>query len=307
MNLTDLKTFSLVAETGTISAAARRLGVPKSTVSRRVRRLEDALGHELLRRASRSVTLTEQGRALHQRSAPALRELQDAAAAVAHADIEPKGTLRVTTVPGFGHSHQFLSSLRDYGRKYPKTTLELELTTRLVNLIEEGFDIGVRMHVGALPGAPMLMSRRLLRFGRALYASPSYIDAHGAPSSLEALKQHQLAAHSIVDLRALQWRRRGGAAGLQVTLPAPRWLINDSTALERLVLSGAGLALLSTLGGERLCARGELVRVLPDYEQEGATASLIWPASRYLAPRVRAFIDHAIETMGTQSNDADLM
>jgi DNA-binding transcriptional LysR family regulator len=299
MNLTDLHTFSLVAETGTISAAAQRLGVPKSTVSRRVRRLEDSLGCELLRRSPRAVSLTEHGRALHQRSAPSLQELQEAIDALLYADTEPTGTLRVTTVPGFGQSHQFVRCIRDYALKYPKTTIELELTTRLVNLVEEGFDVGLRLHTtGALPGSPAMMSRRLLHFERAMYASPEYIAEMGAPSTLGELAGHRIAAHSIVDVRGGQWNRNGKPYGKSQALPTPRWLINDSAALERFALSGAGLALLPTFEGEGWAARGALVRVLPEYGQQGATASLVWPASRHLAPRVRAFIDHAVETMG---------
>ncbi|MGB0591119.1 MAG: LysR family transcriptional regulator [Myxococcota bacterium] len=298
MNLTDLQTFSLVAEMGTISAAARRMGVPKSTVSRRVRRLEDALGHELLRRSPRAVALTEHGKVLHQRSAPSLRDLQAAADAITHADTEPTGTLRITTVPGFGHSRQFLRCIREYGLRYPKTSIDLELTTRLVNLVEEGFDVGLRLHTSRLPGSPSLMSRRLLRFGRAMYASPDYIAEMGAPATPEELEQHRIAAHSIVDVRGVQWHHKGEPFSTPKALPTPRWLINDSAALERLALSGAGLTFLSTIDGETLVERGELVRVMPDYAQQGATASLIWPESRHLAPRVRAFIDHAVETMG---------
>ncbi len=298
MNLTDLQTFSLVAETGTISAAAQRLGVPKSTVSRRVRRLEDALGCELLRRSPRAVALTEHGEVLHRRSAPSLQELQAAADALAHADTEPTGCLRITTVPGFGQSHQFVGCIRDYGLRYPKTTIDIELTTRLVNLVEEGFDVGLRLHTGALPGSPTLMSRRLLRFDRAMYASHGYVEEMGAPDTLDDLSRHRIAAHSIVDVRGVRWLHHGTPLSTHEALPTPRWLINDSAALERFAQSGAGLALLSTMEGEALAARGDLVRVLPGYEQEGATASLIWPASRHLAPRVRAFIDHAVETMG---------
>lgn len=297
MNLTDLHTFSLVAETGTISAAAKQLGVPKSTVSRRVRRLEDALGQQLLRRTSRAVALTDHGRVLHQRSAPSLQELQSATDAIRHADTEPSGTLRVTTVPGFGHSHQFLNLIRNYGQKYPKTTVELELSTRLVNLIEEGFDVGIRLHIGNLPGHPALISRRLLRFERGLYASPDYIERRGQPSSLADLKSHCIAAHSIVDIRESIWTFDGVPLEQPVLLPQPRWLINDAAALERLALAGAGVTLLSTLDEEERLSRGELVRVLPSYAQQQAHASLIWPASRHLAPRVRAFIDHAVETM----------
>jgi DNA-binding transcriptional LysR family regulator len=298
MNLTDLQTFSLVAETGTISAAAQRLGVPKSTVSRRVRRLEDALGQELLRRSPRAVALTEHGKVLHQRSAPPLQELQAAADALADADAEPTGTLRITTVPGFGQSHHFVRCIQNYGLKYPKTTIDLELTTRLVNLVEEGFDVGLRLHTEEVPGSPTLMSRRLLRLGRAMYASPAYIEEMGAPVAPEDLPSHRIAAHSIADVRGIQWIYNGKPLGMRKALPKPRWLINDSAVLERFVLSGAGLALLSTIEGESLVAQGELVRVLPGYEKEGTTVSLIWPASRHLAPRVRAFIDHAVETMG---------
>jgi DNA-binding transcriptional LysR family regulator len=298
MNLTDLQTFSLVAETGTISAAALRLGVPKSTVSRRVRRLEDALGHELLRRSPRAVTLTEHGKVLHQRCATSLQELQAAATALAHADTEPAGTLRMTAVPWIGQSHHFVCCIRDYGLKYPKTTIDLDLTPRLVNLVEEGFDVGLRLHTGELPGSPTLMARRLLRLRRAMYASPDYIEVMGAPATPEELTRHRIAAHSIVDARGVQWYRNETPLGKPKPLPTPKWLVNDSAALERFALSGAGLALLPTIEGESGVARGQLVRVLPEYEQQGATASLVWPASRHLAPRVRAFIDHAVETMG---------
>jgi len=214
-------------------------------------------------------------------------------------ETEPTGTLRITTVPGFGQSRDFVDCIRDFGLKYPRSVVEMELTTRLVNLVEEGFDVGVRLHSGELPGSSSLMSRRLLKFGRAVYASSSYIKEMGCPKSLEDLSEHRIAAHSIVDIRGAHWNRVGQRLDNPTVLPSPRWLVNDSAALERFAQAGAGLALLSTIEAESLVQKGELVRVLPDYEQEGATASLVWPASRHLAPRVRAFIDHAVETLGT--------
>jgi DNA-binding transcriptional LysR family regulator len=298
MNLTDLKTFVFVAETGTISGAAKRMGIPKSTVSRRVRRLEDDLGRELLRRAPRSVTLTDHGKVLHQRSVHSIRELEAAADALVQADEAPTGTLRITTVPGFGHSQRFVRCIRDYGLKYPQTTVSLELTTRVVNLVEEGFDMGVRLHIGGLPGSPSLMSRRLLEIGRGFYASPDYITEMGIPTGWDELANHRIAAHSIVDVRASKWSFEGKPIGRREALANPRWLVNDSAALDRICLSGAGVALISTVEGESFVEQGDLVRVLPDYEQAVATATLVWPASRHLSPRVRAFIDHAVEAMG---------
>lgn len=297
MNLTDLHTFCLVAETGTISAAAKKLGVPKSTVSRRVSRLEDSVGLELLRRSPRSVSLTDHGTILHQRSAPSLDGLVSAMENLTQSGSEPTGTLRITTVPGFGHSPRFIRCLKEYGLKYPKVRVQLELTTRLAQLVEEGIDIGVRLHTGPLPGNPSLISRRLMHFERALYASPSYIAEMGQPTTLDDLSAHRIAAHSIIDVREIQWIRDGRPSSKARPLPGPRWLFNDTTMLERLALSGAGLAMLPTPGGNHWVERGELVRVLPNHVQRGAAASLVWPKSRHLAPRVRAFIDHAVQTI----------
>lgn len=298
MNLTDLQTFSVVAQTGSISAAARRLGVPKSTVSRRVRRLEDERGVELLHRSPRAVSLTASGRVLHERTAAAFETLDAAAAALDAARSEPEGTLRLTTVPGFGHSRRFVNCLLAFGLLYPNLRISVELTTRMVRLVDEGFDLGLRLHTRQLPSSASLMSRRLLRFGRALYASPAYVAERGLPTSLAELSSHRLAGHSIVDVRDHQWHRAGAPVDAPVPFPEARWLVNDAAALERLALSGAGVVLLSTLEGDPLVTEGRLVRVLPDHEQPGAAASLVWPASRYLAPRVRAFLDHAVATMG---------
>jgi DNA-binding transcriptional LysR family regulator len=120
------------------------------------------------------------------------------------------------------------------------------------------------------------MSRRLLRFARAIYASPDYIEEMGLPVTLDDLAKHRITAHSIVDVRDVQWNRNGKRLRKPKALPKPRWIINDSAALERFVLSREGLAFLATIEGESLTAQGERVRVLPEVEQEGATASLIW-------------------------------
>ncbi len=298
MNLTDLHTFSLVAESGTISGAAQRLNVPKSTVSRRVKRLEDALGQALLKRSPRSVVLTEIGTALYQRSAPSLKELNAAVDAIVDGDREPTGTLRLTTVPGFGQSSLFLDCIRSYGLKFPRTQIDLELTPRLVNLIDENFDVGVRLHTNLLPDSASLMSRRLFKFSRAMYATPAYLKEMGMPQGLQDLRHHRIAAHSIIDVRPIDWHKDGSPCdAVAMPLPSPRWLINDSAGLERFVLTGAGLACLTTIEGEALVEQGKLARVLPQYEQTGATASLVWPSTRHLAPRVRAFIDHAVTCM----------
>ena len=300
MNLNDLQTFVWVAQSGTLSGAAKRLGIPKSTVSRRIQRLEDAIGHELLRRTPRSVVLTEQGKALYLRSAPPLRELQDTAEAISHVDTEPTGILRITTVPGFGHSHFFVQCIQNYILKYPKTTVDIELTTRLVDMIDEGFDVAIRMHQNEVPGSASLMSRKLLRLSRAMYATETYIREKGEPQILADLTNHRLVAHAIVDRRPIQWHLNGKPIENAMDYPNPRLLVNDSTALERFALAGAGIAILDKLEGEMLAKDAKLIRVLPGYEQLGASASLVWPTSRHMAPRVRAFIQHAVEWVNAE-------
>lgn len=284
----------MVAETEKISAAAKQLGVPKSTVSRRVRRLEDALGHELLRRGPRKVALTEHDRVLHARTRPALRDLDVAVEMLADAQSDPVGTLRVTTTSSFGQSWAFLACVTSFGIAHPRVTTELELTNRIVDLVEENVDVALRLHGGTLPGNASLMSRRLARFTRAMYASPDYLAANGTPHILDDLVTHRIAAHGIVDVRGIRWHHHGAMVDEPYHLPSPRWMVSDASALERLAVSGAGLAILPQMTGDALVASGSLLRVLPDHEQREGIASLVWPASRHLAPRVRAFIDHAV-------------
>ncbi len=298
MNLTDLSTFVLVAEAGTISGAAQRLGVPKSTVSRRVSRLEDALGVELLRRSARAVALTDHGRALHRRTSPALRELQDAGEALLDTTATPAGRLRLTTAVDFGQTRRFADMVASYGIRYPEVVVEVELTNRVVDLVEEGIDVGVRMHAQQLPGGAALMSRTLRRFQAGLYAGPSYLEERGRPRLPEELEGHRVAAHPLFLGRPFGPWMRAGEPAADVHIPAPRWVVNDFGALRGLAEAGAGLILMSTLLAEPRVASGDLVRVLPEYSVPGGAATAVWPASRHMAPRVRAFIDHAVATLG---------
>ena len=298
VNLTDLQTFALVAEAGSISGAALRLKVPKSTVSRRVRRLEDALGQELLRRSSRSISLTANGRALHERSRGALSELEAAIQTLENAETEPTGVLRLTTTPSFGQSRRVLQCIDSYGRDNPGVTLDFELTNRLVSLVEEGVDVAFRLHTDKLPGSASLMTRTLLKFRRVLYASPAYVRERGLPDSPDGLANHCIAAHSAIDGGEIRWLRHGKPWGKPSPLPEPKWHVNSTATLQRLALMGAGLAFLPTIDAEENVARGELVEVLPGFSQPGATVSLVWPSSRHLAPRIRSFINHAVATLG---------
>ena len=300
MKLSDYHTFAAVAASESISGAATRLGIPKSTVSRRIRRLEDALGVELLRRSARSVSLTQLGDALYRRIRSALTELEDAKEALVGAGEEPSGVLRLTTTPSFGQSREVIECIAAYGVRHPKVTVDLSLTKRVVHLVEEGFDVGLRLHpVGVVPGSSLLMSRHLLTFNWAIYASPTYLAEAPPIRSPEDLTAHRLALHSLVGVQDDTWCYNGVPLSRPLSFPAPRWKVDDSSALERLALSGAGLVILETMTAEPWVAQGALKRVLAGYTGEAGAASLVWPASRHLAPRVRAFIDHAVKHLAS--------
>lgn len=295
MNLSDLQTFSIVAQMGTISSAANKLGIPKSTVSRRVRRLEDALGVELLRRSPNSVTLTQDGISLHKRVSPALRQLLDAEDALKEASSQPFGVLRITTTHGYGHSPSFVKCITDYGLKYPKLTIDLELTNRVVDLIKEDIDIGFRLYTGSIPGDSTTMVRQLRQFSMGIFASPAYIEEKGEISEAINLRDHRFISHSSISIRNKPWRQNGVKVQPPPIFPEAQWLVNDTTTLRNLAIEGAGLTILDTHISQSFVDNGKLIRILPKLELLIAKVSIVWPASRHLTPKVRTFIDHALK------------
>ena len=295
LDLNDLYTFALVAQSGTISGAALALQVPKSTVSRRVKRLEDFLGVELLRRTPRSVSLTPDGIALHQRAAPSLHDLKQSADALLKHQVEPSGHLRITTVPDFGQTPSFVAMMASYCLSYPRVTVELQFNYRTVNLVEEGFDIAFRLHPAPIQPDPSLMSRHVANVRGGFYVSPRYFENPPIPKTTADLLDHRIAMHSAFP----SMKFMEALLDLSPGEFAPTWQVNDFSVLSQIAMAGSGVALLVTYIGERLVDEGKLVRVLPDCALPEGGVSLIWPASRHLTPRVQTFVDHAVQLVDT--------
>jgi len=291
MNLIDLETFVRVAELGTMSAAAKALGVPKSTVSRRISKLEDQLGVDLLVRGGRRFRLTDQGALIHERCGPALREISDVETALGDIQAEPTGTLRMTApadvslTPGFGRL------ISCYRRKYPKVTVELDLTNRVVDLIEEGFDVALRPATTEHSSSG-LMSRSVGSSSAGWYASPAYLLERGTPQTDADLADHDRILHLMMKDRP--WRER-----FEVIDPDTAAIfVNDFNTIRNLAVAGCGVAVMPCFVAMPAVAAGELTPVLSDFVRRDGILRLIWPASRHLAPRVRTFIDLAVETLG---------
>ena len=291
MNLDDLASFVRVVELGTITAAADEAGVPKSTISRRIARLEESLGVELLRRSARAVTVTEDGILLHRRAGAALQELDTLEQQLTDARQTPHGTLVLSVVPELGRASAFVELLRGYAQTYPEVSFELRLEQRVVDIIHEGVDVAVRAHRGDIPGEAGLMTRRVSRSEGALYAHPEYLARHGHPKVARDLLNHHFVVHPAheADLRRLWVAAQSSPVG-----PPPfRFRVDDYTMAQSLIQTGVAIGVLPKLAAARPEAEGTLVALLPEWSTAAGSVSLVWPSSRHLAPRVRTFVDLA--------------
>jgi DNA-binding transcriptional LysR family regulator len=298
----DLLLFARVAESGSFSRAAERVGLPKSTVSRRLAALEKRLGERLLLRTTRKLTITDFGQGVLDHARALADEVDGALAFALSRQARPSGKLRVT-MPGDFASVALEQPLAAFIARYPDISLEVDLSPRRVDLIGENFDLAIRM--GTLGDDAQLAARPLARFTLGLYAAPSLIAAHGEPPHPDAL--HDLPALMILarsgDPVAWQLTPRAaapiaapGAAGIStggrhVVLPAHRTLANSPDMLIRLARHGAGIAAVNDFFAEPYVRRGELRRVLADWCLPDIAAWAVFPGRRLMPAKTRLFID----------------
>ena len=292
-HLSAMAVFARVVEMESFSGAARDLGLSKSAVSKRVGRLEDRMGLRLLNRTTRRLSLTEAGAAFYEGCRRVVAEAEAAERAVTRLASAPRGRLKVNAPMSFGVRH-LAPALPDFMARYPELTVDLALNDRLVDLVEEGFDVAVR--IVRLEDSS-LIARRLAPNRLVLCAAPFYLRAHGAPRAVEDLKGHECLLYSYLAAGDV-WRLcgPGGERRLAVT---GRLHINNGNALLAAALGGLGVALLPCfICGEDLRA-GRLIQVLPEWSGPADTAiAAVYPASRNLSPKVRVFVDFLAERFG---------
>lgn len=289
--LTGLVAFARVAEAKSFSEAARRLGLSKSAVSKQVAALEERLGARLVNRTTRQLSLTEAGLRLYERAARIMAEAEEAELEVARQADGPRGRLKVNAPMTFGTMH-LGRAVADFLTGHPEVEIELELNDRFVDLVEEGFDLGVR--IAGLPDSSFV-ARKLAPARQVLFASPAYIAAHGAPASPEELRARNCLIYSYrAGSRA--WRFEG-ADGPVLVQPQGNLVCNNGETLRDAALCGLGLALgPSFIVGEQLKS-GALVELLPEAIPQDRAIWAIWPHRR-LAPKVRAFVDFLARRFG---------
>ncbi|MCL6705381.1 LysR family transcriptional regulator [Pseudomonas sp. R2.Fl] len=289
-NLGDLEIFARVISSGSMSLAARSLGLSPAVVSKRIKRLEDRLGTRLLQRTTRQISLTEAGQGFHERVLAVLAGLEEAEAFAAGRSSEVRGTLKISAPTSFGRMH-IAPHLKRFMGAHPELVIELVLSDEFTDIVAGGFDLAIR--IAELTDSS-LVARRLAPVRRILCAAPDYIAGHGTPETIEDLKHHRcLPAHNHD-----AWRLEG-PEGLLSVRPEGMLITNSSEVIREAVIAGLGIALRSTWDiGPELKA-GRLVQVLPTYEgSHNVTLSAVYPSRQFLPAKVRLFIDYLAELYG---------
>ena len=282
--------FVAVADLQGFAPAARRLGVSASAVTRLVASLEQRLGARLLQRTTRSVTLTDVGTRYLERARRILADLAEADSAAQAEQAQPTGRLVVAAPVGFGRLH-VTPLMSAYLQRYSAVSGELRLNDRMVNLVEEGVDVAVR--VGDLADSS-LIARPVGHMRRVVVASPDYLKRRGEPKVPEAIAEHDTIQFGTA-VAAPEWRFVRD--GQDLRLPhAPRFTCNVADAAIWHAAQGGGLTRVLAYQAAEALAAGKLTVVLADFEQPAMPIHIVYPTSRLLSAKVRAFIDLAVET-----------
>jgi len=284
-DIAELRTFVRIVKTGSLSAAGREMGLALSVVSKRLATLEQRTDTQLITRSTRRLSLTEEGQLLFDRAQRILAEVDEAETALAHGRLEPQGVLRISAPNALGRAH-VSPVCRDLIGLYPKLSVDLVLTDRLVELIDERMDLVIRI---GLPRDSDLIMRKLIDNHRVISASPDYLTKRGMPAKPEDLPQHACLLYN----RNTQadWRLVNGAGETREVRVSSRLQCESGELAHDWALAGCGLVMKSWIDVAADLASGKLVRVLPDWQSDPAPICALFPKNRQMPTRVRIFLD----------------
>ena len=285
IDLNDIAVFVKVAQFTSFTRAARALGMPVSTVSRKVTALEEQLGVTLLQRTTRKLSLTAQGRAYLEQCADPLDQLHNAEKALSHAQREPDGLLRISAPVIFGQE-PFYEFLSGFLKTYPRVRVDLFVTNLYLDLIAENVDVAIRF--GELRDSS-LIAQRLGKSVRYLVATPSYLALHGRPQTLEDLRSHRCVLLGGRNNEA-EWELVSGDQSRKLTVNGAV-SCRDFQAVAAFTRKGHGIGLLPSTYCEAEIARGELVRLLPEWSSPEFDIHAVYPTRRFLPSRLQLFLE----------------
>jgi len=301
-DLNDTLVFVKVVDQGSFIAAAKSLGLPKTTVSRKVQELETRLGAQLLHRTTRRLGLTEAGNVYYEHCQRIAHELEEAEGAVGQLQGGPRGWLRFSVPYSIGIA--WISPLLGaFHAQYPEIRLDMHMSNEPVDLI--GSEIDVALRAGALPDST-LVARRLASFRTQVFASPHYIERHGEPLHPDELQHHRIIAvrkHYHSHPSRISWTLSDGTREVDYPIN-PLMVANDPSALIGAVMCGEGLTLATDVAAKPYVESGALRRVLAGWTGPEVDLNAVFPRGRMMSPKVRAFVDFLVERL---SSNADYM
>jgi len=295
-SLSGIAFFVQAAEARSFSGAGRSLGVSSSAVGKSVSRLEDRLGVRLFHRSTRSITLTAEGALFLERCRRILSEVEAAELELSETQQIPSGRLRIS-LPVVGAL--VMPAITAFMHRYPAVELDVDFSDRMVDVIEEGFDVVMRT---GEPTDSRLMSRPLGSYRLQLVASPEYFRGRGVPTHPADLSHHACLHHRFPSTGKLElWPLTRDNGASELNLPVTM-ICNTSAELVDVAMAGLGIACLPDFMVRHALATGELLSVLDNYIDHQGMFRLLWPSSKYLSPRIRVFIDFMVGTVFAENN-----
>ena len=286
----NMDAFIRVVEAGSISGAADRSGVAKSAVSRRLKELEEHLGVELFHRTTRRMNLTETGRAFYHQSVRILEDVLEAELATSQAHGTLKGSLKVALPSSFGLMHMG-PAINEFLQEHPEIEFDLDFNDREVDLMQEGFDLAIR--IANLPDSS-LIARRLSPINAVICASPAYLEHMGTPQSIDELSNHRCLVYSLLpDFE--HWHLTDAKGEAIKTKISPYLKATSGEFLRNAAIEGQGIILTPSFIAYKEIESGDLIPLLTDYKLPQIDAYAIYPQTRHLSQRVRAFVDFLVK------------
>lgn len=290
--LLALSVFTRIVESGSFTAAADQLGMSRAAVSKHLMALEDRLGARLLNRTTRRCSLTEAGQAFYERGRQILGDLDEAEREAGQTGMRPRGLLKVNAPMTFGTMH-LAPAVPGYLEAWPEVSIDMTLNDRVVDLLEEGFDIAVR--IGRLADSS-LVARRLAPCRMVTCAAPAYLDRHGRPGSPQELAQHDCLGYAYASNRET-WEFNGADGPVTVRVRG-RLRANNGEALVAAATAGLGIVMTPTFMASAELADGRLVTLLEDWPPPERGIYAVWPHGRHLSAKVRTFVDFLAARFG---------
>jgi len=285
-----LRVFSQVVESGSFSAAAAKLGLSTTAASRHVADLEAHLQTRLLNRTTRRLSLTESGRALYERAVQLLGDLEEAEQEASRAAVVPRGTIRLTTSVNFGVRHM-APAIAAFLRAHPGVRFDVSLSDRIVDLVEEGFDLAVRL---GMLGSDNLVARKLGETRLVPCASPAYLEAHGAPQAPEDLARHNCFTYEYIQPRNV-WRFLDASGAERTVRVGGNLHSNNGDLLAEAAAQGAGIVFEPAFIVGPDVRAGRLVPLLQDFVAPPMAIYAVYPSRKHLSAKVRLFVEFLIE------------